>query len=176
MEKLEIQPATLVYKAWVYPLHLFVAFLGTNQFRLIGLRFVCLFYYGNTQRLAESCFYQEAGNRTCAAWFTRHSAYPLHHGGFFYLHDTFLAFLGLNQFPRVGLKFVLVLSQEHPKAHRKWFYGEAGNRTCAHWFTRHSAYQLHHGSFFYLHDKKLFVAFLGINQFGRVALRIVLVL
>ena len=24
----------------------------------------------------------EAGNRTCDPWFTRHSAYPLHHGGF----------------------------------------------------------------------------------------------
>ena len=26
-----------------------------------------------------------------------------------------------------------------------WFYGEAGNRTCDPWFTRHSAYPLHHG-------------------------------
>ena len=26
-------------------------------------------------------FYGEAGNRTCDPWFTRHSAYPLHHGG-----------------------------------------------------------------------------------------------
>ena len=25
----------------------------------------------------------EAGNRTCDPWFTRHSAYPLHHGGHF---------------------------------------------------------------------------------------------
>ena len=25
-------------------------------------------------------FYGEAGNRTCDPWFTRHSAYPLHHG------------------------------------------------------------------------------------------------
>ena len=25
----------------------------------------------------------EAGNRTCDPWFTRPSAYPLHHGGFF---------------------------------------------------------------------------------------------
>ena len=28
-----------------------------------------------------------------------------------------------------------------------WFYGEAGNRTCDPWFTRHSAYPLHHGGF-----------------------------
>ena len=35
---------------------LFVAFLGTNQFRRVGLRFVCWFYDGNTQRLTESGF------------------------------------------------------------------------------------------------------------------------
>ena len=29
------------------------------------------------------------------------------------------------------------------------FYGEAGNRTCDPWFTRHSAYQLHHGGLEY---------------------------
>ena len=57
----------------------------------------------------------------------------------------FVAFLGINQFRRVGLKFMLVLCREHPKAHRKWFYGEAGNRTCDPWYTRHSAYPLHHG-------------------------------
>ena len=63
------------------PYTFFVAFLGINQFRLVGLRFVCWLYYGNIQRLTESCFYGEAGNRTCDPWFTRHSAYPLHHGG-----------------------------------------------------------------------------------------------
>ena len=26
-----------------------------------------------------------------------------------------------------------------------FFYGEAGNRTCDPWFTRHSTYPLHHG-------------------------------
>ena len=40
---------------------------------------------------------------------------------------------------------VFILWREHPKAHRKWFYGEAGKRTCYPWFTRHSAYPLHHG-------------------------------
>ena len=38
------------------------------------------------------------------------------------------------------------------RLNRKWFYGEAGNRTCDPWFTRHSAYPLHQ-------KKKLFVAF-----------------
>ena len=54
---------------------------------------VFLFYDGSTRRLTESgfmCFlwfYGEAGNRTCDPWFTRHSAYPLHHGGFTGDHD-----------------------------------------------------------------------------------------
>ena len=60
-------------------------------------------------------------------------------------YTFFVAFLGINQFRQVGLRFLLVLLWEHPKAHRKWFYGEAGNRTCDPWFTRHSAYPLHHG-------------------------------
>ena len=49
---------------------------------------------------------------------------------------------------------VSITGREHPKAHRKWFYvvlwfyGEAGNRTCDPWFTRHSTYPLHHGGSF----------------------------
>ena len=58
--------------------------LGRNQYRREGLWFVCLLYDGSTRRLTESgfnmWFYGEAGNRTCDPWFTRHSAYPLHHG------------------------------------------------------------------------------------------------
>ena len=38
------------------PKNFFVAFLGTNQFRRVGLIFVCWFYDGNTQRLTESGF------------------------------------------------------------------------------------------------------------------------
>ena len=62
--------------------------LGRNQYRREGLWFVCLLYDGSTRRLTESgfmwflWFYGEAGNRTCDPWFTRHSTYPLHHGGF----------------------------------------------------------------------------------------------
>ena len=61
--------------------------LGRNQYRREGLWFVCLLYDGSTRRLTESGFmwfygfYGEAGNRTCDRWFTRHSTYPLHHGG-----------------------------------------------------------------------------------------------
>ena len=45
----------------VYPLHLFVAFLGINQFRRVGLRYVCWFYVGNTQRLTGSGFMEKQG-------------------------------------------------------------------------------------------------------------------
>ena len=82
--------------------------LGRNQYRREGLWFVCLLYDESTRRLTESgfmwfyVFYGEAGNRTCDPWFTRHSAYPLHHGGF--SKNFFMAFLGINQFRRVGLK------------------------------------------------------------------------
>ena len=36
-----------------------MAFLGINQFRPVGLRFVCWFYDGNTQRLKESGFMEK---------------------------------------------------------------------------------------------------------------------
>ena len=45
-----------------------------------GLRFACLLYDGSSRRLNRKWFYGEAGNQTCDPWFTRHSAYPLHHG------------------------------------------------------------------------------------------------
>ena len=40
---------------------LFVAFLGINQFRQVGLRFVCWFYDGDTQGLSESGFMKKPG-------------------------------------------------------------------------------------------------------------------
>ena len=40
---------------------LFLAFLGKNQFLLVGLRFLCWFYEGNTQRLTESDFMEKPG-------------------------------------------------------------------------------------------------------------------
>ena len=47
-------------------------------------------------------FYGEAGNRTCDPWFTRHSAYPLHHGGFSKKNFLWLS-LCRNQYRREGL-------------------------------------------------------------------------
>ena len=40
---------------------LFVAFLSINQFRRVGLKFVCWFYVGNTQSFTESCFMEKSG-------------------------------------------------------------------------------------------------------------------
>ena len=126
---------------------------------------MCWFYNGNTQRLTESCFYGEAGNRTCDPWFTRHRFIP----------NTTAASCG---FPWVETStagrvydlcvyYMTGAPEGSPKVVFMWFYGEAGNRTCDPWFTRHSTYPLHHGGFFF------FVAFLGINQFRRVGLRFV---
>ena len=86
----------------------------------------------------------------------------------------FVAFLGINQFRQVGLRYVLVLRREHPKAHRKWFYREAGNRTCA-WYTGHrlipisktdkiqvkyiQVWKSPQKVFSFLKKKKIFVAF-----------------
>ena len=52
-----------IHKALFKPQkNLFVAFLGLNHFRRVGLRFVCWFLYdGNTQRLTESGFMEKPG-------------------------------------------------------------------------------------------------------------------
>ena len=122
-----------------------MAFLGINQFRRVGLRFVCWFYVGNTQRLTESGFMEKPGIKPVTPglqgiglsltpwrrlWFTKHRLIPC-------AKKLFVAFLGINQFCPGWFKIcVLVLWREHPKAHQKLFYGEAGNRTCDPWFTR----------------------------------------
>ena len=38
-----------------------MAFLGINQIRQVGLRFVCWFYDGNTQRLIQIGFMEKPG-------------------------------------------------------------------------------------------------------------------
>ena len=47
----------------------------------------------------------EAGNRTCDPWFTRHSAYPLHHGGFS-IHYTTAA--TLKAFNRQMVYYIII--------------------------------------------------------------------
>ena len=74
-------------------------------------------------------------NRTCDPWFTRHRFIPYTTAA---SSKPFCGFPGYKPVPPGWFKIcVLVLFREHPRAHRKWFYGEAGNRTCDPWFTRH---------------------------------------
>ena len=89
LQTTSFKPYVLLGKAFLW------LSLGRNQYRREGLWFVCLLYDGSTQRLTESgfmwfyvFFYGEDGNRTCDPWFTRHSAYPLHHGGFSQLNQS----------------------------------------------------------------------------------------
>ena len=60
--------------------------MGSNQYWAGRVYDLCIYYMtGTPEGSIESVFYGEAGNRTCDPWFTRHSAYPLHHGGFSWL-------------------------------------------------------------------------------------------
>ena len=57
--------------------------MGRNQYWAGRVYDLCVYYNTGTPKgSTKSGFYEEAGNRTCDPWFTRHSAYPLHHGGF----------------------------------------------------------------------------------------------
>ena len=113
---------------------LFCGFPGYKPVPPGWFKIVCWFYVGNTERLTESGFMEkpgiepatpglhgEAGNRTCDPWFTRHSAYPLHHGGSFPLvcsiscpcwHWLFrFSVLHSNKtFIRLNIKYKIVLS------------------------------------------------------------------
>ena len=129
---------------------------------------VCLIYDGNSRRLNRKWFYREAGNQTCDPWFIRHSAYPLHHGGF--SKFFFVAFPWVETSTGPGgfmICVCLIYDGNSRRLNRKWFYREAGNQTCDPWFMRHSTYPLHHGGF----SKFFFCGFsMGRNQYwaGRV--------
>ena len=58
-----MEPATPGLQDIGYPPHqkLFMAFLGINQFRRVGLRFVRWFYVGYTRRLTKSGFMEKPG-------------------------------------------------------------------------------------------------------------------
>ena len=123
-----IEPATPGYT-------FFVACLGINQFRRVGLRFVCWFCYGNTQRLTKSGFMEKPGIEPATLGLQ----------GIALIHYTFfVAFLGINQFRRDWVKICVgILYGNTQRLTENCFYREAGNRTCDLWFTRHSAYPLH---------------------------------
>ena len=57
--------------------------MGRNQYWAGRVYDLCVYYMtGTPEGSTESGFMEKPGNRTCDPWFTRHSAYPLHHGGF----------------------------------------------------------------------------------------------
>ena len=170
MEKPGIEPATSgLQDIGLSPtlrrlLKLFAAFLGINQFRRVGLRFVRWFYCGNTQWLTESSFMEKPEIEPATSGLQDIGLSPTLRR----LLILFAAFLGINQFRRVGLRFV------------RWFY--CGNTQ---WLTE-SSFMEKPGiepATSGLQDiglsptlrrlLKLFAAFLGINQFRRVGLRLV---
>ena len=55
------------------------AFLGINQFRRVGLRFVCWFYDGNTQRLTVNGLMEKLGIEPTTPGLQEY-VYPLYHG------------------------------------------------------------------------------------------------
>ena len=92
-----------------------MTFLCINQFRLVGLRFMCWLYDRKTQRLTESVFLWRSWELNLR---------PLVHKA-----NKFVAFLGINQFRRVGLRFVCWFYVGNTqRLTEKWFYGEAGNK------------------------------------------------
>ena len=102
--------------------------LGSNQYRAGRVYDLC-FMTGAPEGSTESCS-GEGRNQTCEPWFTRHSTYLLHQRG--------SQKCGFSMDSRKGLWFVCVFYDRSSRSlNRKWFYGEAGNRSCDLWFTRH---------------------------------------
>ena len=57
---------------------------------------LCVYYMTGAPEGSPKVVYGEAGNRTCDPWFTRHSAYPLHHGGFSTPHTIVVDLEGVH--------------------------------------------------------------------------------
>ena len=99
----------------------------------------------------------EAWKRICDSWFTRHRFIPYttatYHGVYKVSSSTVQTFccfsMGRNQYwaGRVYDFVCLLYNGNSRRLNRKWFYREAGIRTCDPWFTRYNAYPLHHGGF-----------------------------
>ena len=107
MEKLGIEPATpglqdigfspYTTAASLLNYHkLVVAFLGSNQFRQVVLRFVCWITTGTPKGSAKVVLWRRReSNPGCDPWITRHRFIPIHHGGFSTkLPQTFCGFPG----------------------------------------------------------------------------------
>ena len=128
--KPEIEPVTPGLQGIGFSLHygdlilgtpkkLFMAVLGTNQFPLFGLRFVCWFYGGNTQRLTESGFMEKSGIEHATPGL-QGIVLLLKPGGFdpWDSKKTFCCFPGYKPgLPDWFKMCVLALRWEHPKAY-----------------------------------------------------------
>ena len=57
--------------------------MGRNQYWAGRVYDLCVYYMTGTPEAQPKVVLWGAGNRTCNPWFTRHSAYPLHHGGIY---------------------------------------------------------------------------------------------
>ena len=58
--------------------------LGSNQYRAERVYDLCVYFMAGTPEGSIESGSGEAGNQTSDPWFTRHSTYPLHHGGFLF--------------------------------------------------------------------------------------------
>ena len=99
MEKPGIKPATsglqgiaLIHyttaASFICMAKFFCGFSGSKPVPTGWFKICVGFITGTPEGSTESGFYGEAGIQTCDPWFTRHSAYTLHHSSFFYLHSV----------------------------------------------------------------------------------------
>ena len=90
-----------------FMMSLFCGFsMGRNQYWAWRVYDLCVYLYdGNSRRLNRKWFDGEAGNRTCDPWFSRHSAYPLHHGGFFLVISRLMLLMLLTKHPDIWTIF-----------------------------------------------------------------------
>ena len=96
---------------------------------------MCWFYDGNTQRLTESGFMEKPGIKPATPGLQDIGLSPT--------QQTFCGFPWYKPVPPGWLKFMLGT----PKGSLNVVLWSARNRTFDPWFTRHSAYRLHHSCF-----------------------------
>ena len=82
----------------------FVASLGINQFCRVGLRYVCWFHDGNTQRLTDSGFMEKPGIEPATPGLQGIALIHYTTAASQYTTELFCGFLSINQFHRVGLR------------------------------------------------------------------------
>ena len=133
-----------------------MAFLGINQFRWVGLRFVCWFYVGNTQRLTESVFMEKPGIEPATPGLQ--------------VIKTFCGFPGYKPVLPGRFKICVGFITRTPKGSLKVVLWRSWESTCDPWFTRQRFIPYTTAASFLV---LLFASFRGINKFCWVGLRYV---